>query len=260
MRNDSQDTTFIMAIGFAALAIIAVFSMLPSPKPVVDKKNQSKFLVPSAGGVLQNMDKDEDDNIKLKLTHKIKVSHDSYIYKFGFPDEASTFGLPVGKHVVFNATFPTKAEPNGDEVSRKYTPISEVSQRGTADFLIKIYRAGVHPKFPDGGLMTPYLESMKIGDTMLMEGPKGRLAYEGYGKFIISKKAVEGKTKIGCIAGGTGITPCYQIIQAALKNKDSTQLSLVFGNRTVEDILLKDELLQYAEAHKNNFKLFLTVD
>lgn len=53
---------------------------------------------------------------------------------------------------------------------------------------------------------------------------------------------VEGKTKIGCISGGTGITPCYQVIQAALKNDDGTQLSLVFGNRTVDDILLREEL------------------
>jgi len=42
-----------------------------------------------------------------------------------------------------------------------------------------------------------------------MEGPKGRLKYEGFGNFMITKKPVTGKTKIGLIAGGTGITPCY---------------------------------------------------
>jgi NAD(P)H-flavin reductase len=44
---------------------------------------------------------------------------------------------------------------------------------------------------------------------MLMAGPKGRLFYYGHGKFEIAKKIIEGKTKIGCISGGTGITPCY---------------------------------------------------
>ena len=44
---------------------------------------------------------------------------------------------------------------------------------------------------------------------MLMEGPKGRLAYEGFGNFNIARKAVSGKKKIGCVAGGTGITPVY---------------------------------------------------
>jgi len=121
------------------------------------------------------MAKDEDDNISLKLSKKIKVSEDSYIFRFSLGDEFETLGLPIGKHVIFSATIPTKDEPNGELVCRKYTPISEVTQRGYVDFLIKIYRSGVHPKFPDGGVMTPYLESMKINDTMLMEGPKGRL-------------------------------------------------------------------------------------
>jgi len=67
---------------------------------------------------------------------------------------------------------------------------------------------------------------------MLMEGPKGKLSYEGFGNFVINKKEVTGKTKLGLVAGGTGITPCYQVIQSALHNDDGTNLSLVFGNRT----------------------------
>lgn len=47
---------------------------------------------------------------------------------------------------------------------------------------------------------------MRIGDKIKMEGPKGLLSYEGNGKFLIRKKPVL-KTKIGLIAGGTGITP-----------------------------------------------------
>lgn len=92
-----------------------------------------------------------------------------------------------------------------------------------------------------------------------MQGPSGRLTYLGYGNFLIRKQPVR-KTRIGCVAGGSGITPVYSVIQAALKNADKTQLSLIFGNRTVEDILLKEELEQLAENHKDNFKLYLTVD
>ena len=101
---------------------------------------------------------------------------------------------------------------------------------------------------------------MKIGDHMLMEGPKGRLYYEGHGNFNIAKKSVTGKKKIGCIAGGTGITPCYQVIQAGLKNNDGTSHALVFGSRTVADILLKDELFALQEQYPDNFNLFCTVD
>ena len=62
------------------------------------------------------------------------------------------------------------------------------------DFLIKVYYAGVHPRFPEGGMMSQYVDKMAIGDKMLMEGPKGRLFYYGHGKFDISKKVIEGKT------------------------------------------------------------------
>lgn len=95
---------------------------------------------------------------------------------------------------------------------------------------------------------------------MLMEGPKGRLQYEGHGNFNITRKPVTGKKKIGCVAGGTGITPVYQVIQASLLNKDGCDLSLVFGNRTTQDILLKDELMDLANDFKDKFNLYLTVD
>ncbi len=45
-----------------------------------------------------------------------------------------------------------------------------------------------------------------------------------------------------------------------MKNSESTKLSLIFGNRTVDDILMKEELIEFEENYKDNFKLFLTVD
>lgn len=69
------------------------------------------------------------------------------------------------------------------------------------------------------------------------------------------------KTKLGCVAGGTGITPVFQVIQAALKNDEgATSFSLIFGNRSVDDILLKEELQTFEEQYPDNFKLYLTVD
>ena len=47
------------------------------------------------------------------------------------------------------------------------------------------------------------------------------------------------------IAGGTGITPCYQIIKAALSDpKDKTIINMVYSNTTEDGILLKDELMK----------------
>ena len=146
----------------------------------------------------------------MKLAKKIKITHDTYIFRFAFTDPEFTFGLPVGQHVIFSANMPTPEKPQGELVQRKYTRISTVQNSGFVDFVIKIYRKDVHPRFPNGGQMTQYLESLNNGDMMLMEGPKGRLVYEGDGKFIITRKPLPArKTKIGMVAGGTGITPCY---------------------------------------------------
>ena len=127
-----------------------------------------RFLVPEDGGALKQLEKDEDGNINLKLSKKIKITDDTYIFRFAFPED-QTFGLPIGKHVIFSANI------NNDLCCRKYTPISTVTQKGYVDFLIKVYYANVHPRFPEGGVMSQHVDKMKIGDTMLMEGPKGRL-------------------------------------------------------------------------------------
>lgn len=58
------------------------------------------------------------------------------------------------------------------------------------------------------------------------------------------------------IAGGTGITPMYQVAAAILKDpKDTTQISVLFGNLTVDDILIQQELEQLAAQHPGRFKV-----
>ena len=67
---------------------------------------------------------------------------------------------------------------------------------------------------------------------------------------------------ISMIAGGTGITPMYQVIQAVLKGsragRDATRLSLLYANVSPDDILLRDELDALAAAHPDSFKVWYT--
>lgn len=118
------------------------------------------------------------------------------------------------------------ATVNGWRCARSYTPVSDVLQTGTADFVIKIYRAGENPNYPSGGRMTQYLESLQVGDRINMSGPGGKLYYFGYGKFSIKRPSVGNilktlmygnvvnnatRKQLGFIAGGTGIAPCYHV-------------------------------------------------
>ncbi|CAM9224046.1 unnamed protein product, partial [Hapterophycus canaliculatus] len=56
---------------------------------------------------------------------------------------------------------------------------------GHVDFVIKVYRPNVDPRFPDGGKMSMHLENLRVGDTVDMRGPKGNLTYLGNGNFRI---------------------------------------------------------------------------
>lgn len=47
--------------------------------------------------------------------------------------------------------------------------------------VLQVYFKDTHPKFPDGGKMSQYLENMQIGDTIEFRGPNGLLVYQGKG-------------------------------------------------------------------------------
>ena len=47
--------------------------------------------------------------------------------------------------------------------------------------VLQVYFKNVHPKYPEGGKMSQYLESLKIGDTIDVRGPSGKLHYLGRG-------------------------------------------------------------------------------
>ncbi|CAI2373833.1 unnamed protein product [Moneuplotes crassus] len=210
-------------------------------------------------GVLQALPKDEDGCIKLPLTKRTKINHDTYHFRFDFPSKDQEFGLHIGGHVVFYAEVMNPETGKKEEIARKYTPVSTVHQKGYIEFVIKIYRAGENPRFPHGGLMTQYLEKLRIGESLKMEGPMGKLSYLGCGNFYISKK-YHIKTEIGMIAGGSGITPIYQIIQSVVHNKDKIKCHLLFGNKSEKDILIREELEQLQEDYPENFKLTYIID
>lgn len=67
--------------------------------------------------------------------------------------------------------------------------------------------------------------------------------------------------KIGMLAGGTGITPMYQLIRAICEDdRDLTEVSLIYANRTEADILLREELEAMARKYPKNFKVHYMLD
>jgi cytochrome-b5 reductase len=119
---------------------------------------------------------DPDVKYPFQLVFKEELSHDTRRFRFALPSAEHVLGLPIGKHIYLSARI------NGDLVVRPYTPTSSDDDKGFFDLVVKIYKAGVHPKFPDGGKMSQHLEAMKTGDVIEVKGPSGRINYKGNGE------------------------------------------------------------------------------
>ena len=67
--------------------------------------------------------------------------------------------------------------------------------------------------------------------------------------------------KIGMVAGGTGITPMFQLIRAICEDDtDLTEVSLIYANRTEANVLLLDRLDAFARKYPKNFKVWYMLD
>jgi len=191
---------------------------------------------------------------RLPLVDKIVVSHDTRIFRFGLPSPDCRLGLPTGKHMFLKATW------KGELVMRPYTPMTDDDTTGHVDFIVKVYFAGTHPRFPEGGKMSQHLESMAIGDTIEVKGPLGEIEYKGKGAFTWHDSP-RNCQKVNLIAGGTGLSACWQLASSILRDpSDTTQVSLVYANQTPDDILARRELDALAEAHPGRFSVWYTVD
>ncbi|KAJ2162448.1 NADH-cytochrome b5 reductase [Coemansia sp. RSA 552] len=163
---------------------------------------------------------------RFKLTMKVQLSPNTARYRFELPHPEATLGLPIGRHIQLMATV------NGKDVARSYTPTSTDNDRGYFELVVKTY---------DAGVISSYLSRMEVGDSINVRGPRGTFQYKA-----------NMCRAIGMLAGGTGITPMYQIIQHILANpEDKTKVKVIFANVNAEDILLREQLEMWAKDHDN---------
>jgi len=200
---------------------------------------------------------DPGAKVKLALKEKVKLTHDSVRYTFALPSPEHRLGLPIGQHVHLSTMM--RNPRTGGELkytSRQYTPTSNDDDLGIVEFVIKTYYKDQHPKFPDGGWLSQYMDGMKLGDTLDFRGPLGKIIYKGSGIFSIRGEEKRYRN-IGLISGGVGITPCYQLMKYADQKSEPLEISLLFGNQSEEDILLKSEL---DDLSTRGMKVTYTVD
>ncbi|KAK4279232.1 hypothetical protein QN277_016965 [Acacia crassicarpa] len=173
---------------------------------------------------------------EFKLVQLRQLSHNVAEFRFSLPTPTSVLGLPIGQHISCRGK-----DFFGDEVVRQYTPISLDTHVGYFDLVIKMYAQG---------RMSHHFRKMRVGDYLAVKGPKGRFKYQP-----------NEVRAFGMIAGGTGITPMFQVTRAILENpEDKTNIHLIYANVTYVDILLKDQLDEFALKFPSQFRVYYVLN
>ena len=98
--------------------------------------------------------------------------------------------------------------------------------------------------------MSEHIFAMSPGDKLDMKGPIPKYPW-----------APNKHNHIALIAGGTGITPMWQLTRAIFNNpEDKTKVTLVFGNVNEQDIILRKEFEKLEKDYPERFRAFYVLD
>ncbi|KAJ1943949.1 hypothetical protein GGF37_002419, partial [Kickxella alabastrina] len=134
---------------------------------------------------------------------------------------------------------------------RTYTPVeyhmgTEVDEEtgartGYLDLIVK--------RYPRGSL-SRFIHGTRVGTTVEMRGPLPVWPYK--------EKTYR---NIYMVAGGTGIAPMYQIIHDVLLDSESTtRILLLYGSRSEEDIIMREDLDQLKEKYGDRLRIEYLVE
>ena len=89
------------------------------------------------------------------------------------------------------------------------------------------------------------LENWKEGDAVEISGPLGDFYYQD----------LRDARQVIAIAGGSGITPFYSMAAAIVDGIEDFSLTILYGSRTADGILLKEEIEALAEKSGGKVKV-----
>ncbi|KAK3036224.1 hypothetical protein RJ639_030380 [Escallonia herrerae] len=173
---------------------------------------------------------------EFKLVKRTNISHNVAKFKFELPSPTSVLGLPIGQHISCRGK-----DSQGEEVIKPYTPTTLDSDVGGFELVIKMYPQG---------RMSHHFREMQVGDYLAVKGPKGRFRYQP-----------NQVRAFGMLAGGSGITPMFQVARAILEYpKDKTKVHLIYANVTEDDILLRSELEGLSSKYPGRFNVYYVLN
>ncbi len=148
------------------------------------------------------------------------VANPVILLRFELPPNVA-LGNNIFAHVSITATI------NGLRVRRNYTPVSNGTEEGYFEIIVKVYPTSLMPN---------YLKNLEIGKTVSVSPPRG--------KFVYDKNQF---SHIGIISGGVGIAPFMTLIQHILTETPQTKITLLYANQTENDIIFVNTLREWAQ-------------
>jgi ring-1,2-phenylacetyl-CoA epoxidase subunit PaaE len=98
-------------------------------------------------------------------------------------------------------------------------------------------RVRIGVKQIDGGLVSTKMCGLAIGDAVAVRGPLGL--------FVVAPDVSHRKQYV-CIAGGSGITPIFAMVNALLAHEPNSSIHLIYGNRSVGETMYRTALMNAA--------------
>ncbi|KAI4240209.1 MAG: hypothetical protein L6R40_005238 [Gallowayella cf. fulva] len=252
---------------FVTFGVVRAFAQKPSEEGSEEARKKLEALTgkqpgnPPDASANKTFKGGDQGWVDLKLENVEELSHNAKKFRFALPDKNDVSGLEVASALLTKYKGPEMEKP----VIRPYTPTSDEDARGHIDFVIK--------KYPNGP-MSSHLHDMEPPQRLEFKGPIPKYPW-----------SPNKHDHICLIAGGTGITPydpspplpppfhhhqntnppkknrMYQLCRAIFSNPtDKTKVTLVYGNLTESDILLKHEFENLENTYPQRFRAFYMLD
>ena len=157
---------------------------------------------------------------KLIIKEIKRETKDAISILFNVPEEfKSHYTFIAGQYVNLRLTL------DGQEIRRAYS-ICSSPESGELRISVKAVKDGVFSQFAN--------TKLKVGDILEVGEPEGKFTFE---------PQVDRQKNYTAFAAGSGITPVMSILKSVLKSEPQSSFVLVYGNKTPEDTIFYQELL-----------------
>lgn len=164
---------------------------------------------------------------RLKIREVRKETPDCVSISLELPDSETTrqYAFQPGQYLTFNAVI------NGETVRRSYSICTAPHEE---DLRVAV-------KLVSGGRFSTYAnDTLKAGDALDVMTPMGN--------FTVNTQPDQNRHFVA-FAAGSGITPIMSVVKAILHDEPESQVTLIYGNRSVESIIFRNQL----DALKNKY-------